>query len=158
MKINSVDVKEMLKKGGTALGELLRDVIDGQISQECENVFERTIELGIENTIRALLEAKVDDDGTVSALREVWGLSRKDAAERVAFMKRTIATERLDEFLLLNGMRQEEAVVFRREYDVFVRLRNEELLSLWDKPEQLRLKLVEMGKDPRPAARLGRSR
>lgn len=35
--------------------------------------FWRTVELGIENTMRALVEADVEDSAMVSALCEVWG-------------------------------------------------------------------------------------
>lgn len=91
----------------------------------------------------------------VSALCEVWGLPRKEAAERVAWLKQRIAVERLKEFLLLKGKRSEAVDKFCREYAVLKRLSDDDsLLELWDKPEQLYAELSHMGPDPRPAARL----
>ena len=105
--------------------------------------------------MRALVEADVEDNAMVSALCEVWGLSRKEAAERVAWLKRKIAVERLKEFLLLKGKRSEAVEKFCREYAVQKRLSNDDsLLELWNKPEQLYAKLSHMGLDPRPAVRL----
>ena len=100
--------------------------------------------------MRALIEADVEDGAMVSALCEVWGLPRKEAAE-----KRKIAVERLKEFLLLKGKRSEAVEKFCREYAVQKRLSNDgSLLELWDKPEQLYAALSHMDPDPRPVARL----
>ena len=107
MEINSANFKELASRFGMKMLGAFRDAFDGLVSQECENVFWRTVELGIENTMRALVEADVEDSAMVSALCEVWGLSRKEAAERVAWLKRRIAVERLKEFLLLKGKRSE---------------------------------------------------
>ena len=129
--------------------------MDWSPRKECEDVFRRTMELGIENTMRALIEAGVEDSAMVSALCEVWGLPRKEAAERVAWLKRKIAIERLKEFLLLKGKRSEAVDKFCREYAVQKRLSNDDsLLELWDKPEQLYAELSHMDPDPRPVARL----
>lgn len=155
MEINSANFKELASRFGMKMLGAFRDAFDGLVSQECENVFWRTVELGIENTMRALVEADVEDSAMVSALCEVWGLSRKEAAERVAWLKRRIAAERLKEFLLLKGKRSEAVDKFCREYAVLKRLSDDDsLLELWDKPEQLYVELSHMGPDPRPAARL----
>lgn len=155
MEINSANFKELASRFGPELLGAFRDAFDGLVSQECENVFWQTVELGIENTMRALVEANVEDSAMVSALCEVWGLSRKEAAERVAWLKRRIAVERLKEFLLLKGKRSEAVDKFCREYAVLKRLSDDDsLLELWDKPEQLYAELSHMGPDSRPAARL----
>ena len=155
MEINSANFKEMASRFGMKMLEAFRDALDGLVSQECEDVFWRTVELGIENTMRTLVEADAKDSAMVSALCEVWGLSRKEAAERVAWLKRRIAVERLKEFLLLKGKRSEAVEKFCREYAVQKRLSNDDsLLELWDKPEQLYAELSHMDPDPRPVARL----
>lgn len=155
MEINSANFREMASKCGSELLGAFRDAFDWLVSQECEDVFWQTVELGIENTMRALVEADVEDGAMVSALCEVWGLPRKEAAERVAWLKRKIAVERLKEFLLLKGKRSEAVDKFYREYAVQKRLSNDDgLFELWDKPEQLYMELSRMGPDPRPVARL----
>ena len=137
------------------VGGAFRDAFDGLIPQECGDVFDKTVELGIENTMRALIEAGAKDGAMVSALCKVWGLTRNDAAQRIAWLKRKIAVERLEEFLLLKGMRSEAVDKFCREYAMLTRLSNDDsVFELWDKPEQLHSKLKEMGADSRPAARL----
>ena len=53
MEINSANFKEMASRFGMKMLEAFRDALDGLVSQECEDVFWRTVELGIENTMRA---------------------------------------------------------------------------------------------------------
>lgn len=155
MEINSANFKEMASRCGEELLETFRGAFDGLVSKECEDVFLRTVELGIENTTRALIEADVEDGSMVSVLCEVWGLSRKEAAERIVWMKRKVAIERLKEFLLLKGRRSEVVDKFCREYAVQKRLSNDDsLLEFWDKPDQLYIELSHMDPDPCPAARL----
>lgn len=155
MEINSANFKETASRCGTKLLAVFRDAFDGLVSQECEDVFWRTVELGIENTMRALVEADVEDGAMVSALCEIWGLPRKEAAEMVARLKQKIAVERLEEFLLLKGKRSEAVDKFCREYAVRKRLGSDDgLLKLWDKPKRLYAELSHMGPDLRPAARL----
>lgn len=62
-----VDDKQMRNDVGGAF----RDAFDGLISQECGDVFDKTVELGIENTMRALIEAGVEDSAMASALCKV---------------------------------------------------------------------------------------
>lgn len=155
MEINSANFKEMASRCGEEFLETVRGAFDGLVSQECEDIFLRTVELGIENTIRALIEADVEDGSMVAALCEVWRLPRKEAAERVVWLKRKVAIERLEEFLLLKGKRSEMVDKFCREYAVQKRLRNDDgLLEFWDKPEQLFIELSHMGPDPCPVAHL----
>lgn len=155
MEINSANFKEIVSGCETELPGAFRDAFGGLVSQECEDIFWKTVELGVENTMRAPVEADVEDNAMVSALCEVWGLSRKEAAERVAWLKRKIAVERLEEFLLLKGKRSEAVDKFCREHAVLKRLSNgDSLLELWDKPEQLYMELSRMDPDPRPVARL----
>lgn len=155
MEINSANFKEMASGCGGELLETFRGAFDGLVSQECEDVFLRTVELGIENTMRALIKADVEDGSMVSVLCEVWGLPRKEAAERVVWLKRKVAIERLKEFLLLKGKRSEAVDKFCREYAVQKRLSNDDsLLEFWDKPEQLYIELAHMDPDPCPVARL----
>jgi len=155
MEINSANFRKMASRCGGELLETFRGAFDGLVSQECEDVYLQAVELGIENTMRALIEAGVEDSAMVSALYEVWGLPRKEAAERVVWLKRKIAVERLKEFLLLKGKRSEAVDEFCGEYAVQKRLRNDDsLLEFWDKPEQLYIELSDMGPDPCPVARL----
>ena len=154
MEINSANFKEMASRCGEELLETFRGAFDGLVSRECEDVFLRTVELGIENTMRALIEADVEDGSMVSVLCEVWGLSRKEAAARVVWLKREVAIERLKEFLILKGKRSEVVDRFCREYAVQKRLHNDDsLFEFWDKPEQLYRELSHMGPDPRPVVR-----
>lgn len=153
MEINTVVVRECLAKGGAVALELFRGVVDERVSQECELVFEQAIDVGIENTVRALMKADVGEATIVTALHEVWGLSRKEAASRLVWVKRTIAVELLDELLMLKGLHGEEVKAFHRDYAVASRLRHEaELLELWDDPAGLYSSLMRSGKDPLPSA------
>lgn len=126
--------------------ETFRGAFDGLVSRECEDIFLRTVELGIENSMRALIEVDVEDGSMVSALCEVWGLPRKEAAERIVWLKRKVAIERLKEYFLLKGKPREVVDKFFMEYAVQKRLSNDDsLFEFWDKPEQLYMGLSQMG-------------
>ena len=60
MEINSTNFKEMASRCGEELLETFRGAFDRLASQEREDVFLQTVELGIENTMRALIEADVE--------------------------------------------------------------------------------------------------
>lgn len=93
----------------------------------------------------------------IDVLQKSWGLSRKDSSQRIGWVKRSIAIERLEEYLLCKGSSKNAVNEFRREYAVNIRLNHDDsLVDLWNKPEQLHAKLLELGKDPLPKVHLGR--
>lgn len=145
--LDSNKVKSALSRGGEAFSTLVRDVVDDHTTEECEKAFREALEIGIENSIRSMVAVSAANDGMVSALNNVWGMTRKEAAERIVWVKRKIAIERLDEMLALKGMGSCEIEEFRSIYDVRIRIRHSvELFDCWDDPEHLYKKLVEMGK------------
>ena len=106
--------------------------------------FDQGIEIGIENTIRALLDASVNEDKMITAIQKSWGLSREDSAQKIGSVKRKIALEGLEEYLLCKGKSKFAVNKFKQKYSVIIRLNHDEsLISLWDKPGQLYEKLLD---------------
>lgn len=145
--LDSNKVKSALSQGREAFSTLVRDVVDDHTTEECEKAFREALEIGIENSIRSMVAVSAANDAMVSALNNVWGMTRKEAAERIVWAKREIAIERLDEMLALKGMSSREIEEFHSVYDVRGRIHHsEELFGYWDDPECLCKKIVEMGK------------
>ena len=150
-------VVELFSKGATAAVEMYSDALNDVISDECYEAFNQGVEVGIENTIRALIIASVREEKMVDSLQKSWGLSREDSSQRIGWVKRSIAIERLEEHLLCKGNSKNAVNEFRQEYAVITRLNHDDsLVDLWNKPEQLYAKLLELGKDPLPKVRLVR--
>lgn len=150
-------VIELFSKGATAAVEMYSNVLNDVISDERYEAFNQGVEIGIENTIRALISASVREDKMIDALQKSWGLSREESSQRIGGVKRSIAIERLEEYLLSKGSSKNAVNEFRQEYDVNIRLNHEDsLVDLWNKPEQLYTKLLELGKDPLPKVHLVR--
>ena len=148
---------DLFNRGVTLITETCSEVLNDLISDERIEAFDQGIEIGIENTIRALLDASVHEDKIVTAIQKSWGLSREDSAQRIGSVKLKIALEGLEEYLLCKGNGKIAVKEFKRKYSVVIRLNHDEsLIDLWNKPGQLYEKLLEMGKDPLPKVRLVR--
>ena len=87
-------VIELFDRGATASVEMYSDVLNDVISDECFEAFNQGIEIGIENTISALITASVREDKMIDALQKTWGLSREDSSQRIGWVKRSIAIGR----------------------------------------------------------------
>ena len=59
--LTKADVVDFLKDGGKLLGNLALSFYGDTLNQTGEKAFSKAIEIGIENTVAALYEAKVDD-------------------------------------------------------------------------------------------------
>lgn len=145
--LDSSMIKSAFTQGGETLLYLIRDVVDAHTSEECEKAFLEAREIGIDNSIRVMIAVSTSNDLMVPALNNVWGMTRKEAAEHIARVKRELAIERLDETLTLKGMSLREIDEFHSIYDVRHRInQRQELFDCWDDPERLHEKLVAMGK------------
>lgn len=80
----------------------------------------------------------------IEAMQKSWGLSREESAQKIGSVKRKIALEGLEEYLLCKGNSKTAVNKFKRGYSVIIRLNHDESLKgLWDKPEQLYAKLLD---------------
>lgn len=148
---------DLISRGSTLAAEMCSNALNDVISNECFEAFDQGIGIGLEKTIRALIDASVREDKMIAALQNSWGLSREEAAQRIGSVKRRIAIERLEEYLLCKGSSKNAVSEFKREYSVIIRLNHEKsLIDLWNKPEQLYSKLLDMGKEPHHKERLVR--
>lgn len=135
---------DLFNRGVTVVAETCSEVLNDIISDERIEAFDQGIEIGIENTIRALIDASVHEDKMITAIQKSWGLSREDSAQKIGSVKRKIALEGLEEYLLCIGKSKFAINKFKQEYSVIIRLNHDEsLISLWDKPKQLYAKLLD---------------
>lgn len=135
---------DLFNRGFTVVTETCSEVLNGIISDECIEAFDQGIEIGIENTIRALIDASVNEDKMIAAIQKSWGLSREDSAQKIGSVKRKIALEGLEEYLLCKGKNKFAVKKFKQEYSVIIRLNHDEsLIDLWNKPGQLYEKLLD---------------
>lgn len=143
--LDSNKIKSAFTQGGEFLLSSIRDVIDAHTAEECDMAFLEANEIGIENSIRSMIVVSATDDAMISALNNVWDLTRQEAAERIARVKRKLAIEMLDETLILKGMSSREIDEFHYVYNVCGRINHsEELFDCWNDSERLYKKLVAM--------------
>lgn len=135
---------DLFNRGVTVVTETCSEVLNGIISDERIEAFDQGIEIGIENTIRALIDASVNEDKMITAIQKSWGLSREDSAQKIGSIKRKIALEGLEEYLLCKGKSKFAVNKFKQEYSAIIRLNHDESLTdLWNKPGQLYEKLLD---------------
>ena len=135
---------DLFNRGVTVVTETCSEVLNGIISDERIEAFDQGIEIGIENTIRALIDASVNEDKMITAIQKSWGLSREDSAQKIGSVKRKIALEGLEEYMLFKGKSKFAVNKFKQEYLVIIRLNHDEsLIDLWNKPGQLYEKLLD---------------
>ena len=70
--ITGDDVKNYLKKGGKFAGEIALEILGESINQAGARAFSDAIEIGIKNTIMALLDTDVSDDEIIRVLNKHW--------------------------------------------------------------------------------------
>ena len=111
MGIDSASIKTALKEGSIFLCESVRGVAQ-RIAEENEASFRDASDAGIENTVRALLLADVSGDRIVSVTHDVWGVSRGEVARMACSLRRKIALEKLDEYLIASGESERDISAF----------------------------------------------
>ena len=135
---------DLFSRGVTTFTGICSDVLNNLIGDECIEAFDQGIEIEIENTIRSLIDAPVHEDRMIEAMQKSWSLSREESAQKIGSVKRKIALEGLEEYLLCKGNSKTAVNKFKREYSVIISLNHDEsLMGLWDKPEQLYAKLLD---------------
>lgn len=70
-------VIELFDRGATAAAEMYNDVLNDVISDERFEAFNQGIEIGIENTIRALITASVREDKMIDVLQKLGAFQGK---------------------------------------------------------------------------------
>ena len=132
------DVVDFLKKGGQLVGNLALDFYGETLNQAGENAFSEAIEIGIENTIAALYDAKVDDKEILRVVSEHWGLTSVDVEDRLIWEKQQAAIRSLRQHLRLQGYSTREIDDFMRDNKVTTQMRhNKDLWKLKNTPEKL---------------------
>ena len=85
-KITKTDVVNFIKEGSKSIGALALNVYGESLNQAGEQAFSEAIEFGIENTISALYDAKVNDKEICHVVSKHWGISYREA-EAILFWK-----------------------------------------------------------------------
>ena len=138
MKITKTDVIETLKDGGKLIGALALRIYGESLDQVGEQAFSEAIELGIENTIASLYDAKVSDKEIIRVVCEHWGISHQYAEDRLVWEKQQAAIRSLRQYLKLQGYSSLDIKEFMSESKALVRIRHEkDLWKLKDAPEKL---------------------
>lgn len=138
MKVNKTDIIETLKKGGKFLGALALKIYGDSLNQVGEQAFSEAIELGIENTIASLYDAKVSDKEIIRVVREHWGISDQEAEDRLLWEKQQATIRSLRRYLKLQGYSSLDIKNYMMESKASMRIRHErDLWHLKDDPEKL---------------------
>lgn len=107
-KITVDDVKNYLASGGKLIAELALDVYGESINRAGETAFSDAIEIGIGNTILALIDANVIDDEIIRVINKYWGINQDEAEKRIVFEKGNLAINELKRYLRMQGRSDNE--------------------------------------------------
>lgn len=107
-KIAVDDVKNYLASGGKFIAQLALDVYGESINRVGETAFSDAIEIGIENTILALIDANVVDDEIIRVINKYWGINQDEAEKRIVFEKGKLTTNELKRYLRMQGCSDNE--------------------------------------------------
>lgn len=137
-KITREDVIDFLKEGGKFVGALALKVYGDSLNQVGEQAFSEAIEIGIENTIGSLYEAKVNDKEIIRVVSQRWGICIQEVEERLVWEKYQATISALKQYLKLQGYSNSDIDSFMRENMASAKIRGEkELWKLKDDPEKL---------------------
>lgn len=135
-KLTKADVANYLKKGIKSVGALALNIYGESLNQAGEQAFSEAIEFGIENTISALYDAKVNDKEICRVVSEHWGISYQEAEDRLVWEKQQATIRSLKQYLKLQGYSGIDIDSFMRKSNVRIR-HEKELWKLKDAPEKL---------------------
>ena len=137
-RIKKADIIDAMKEGSKLIGVLALKVYGESLNQAGEQAFSEAIELGIENTIASLYDAKVSDKEIIRVVIEHWGISYRDAEDRLVWEKQQATIRSLRQHLKLQGYSSIDIEAFIRESKASMRIRHEkDLWKLKDVPEKL---------------------
>ena len=136
--LTKADVVDFLKDGGKLLGNLALSFYGETLNQVGEKAFSEAIEIGIENTVAALYEAKVGDKEILRIVSEHWGLTFEEAEGRLIWEKQQATIQSLQQYLRLQGYSAREINTFMRDNTATTKIRhNKDLWKLKNTPEKL---------------------
>ena len=143
--ITADDVKDYLKRGGKFVGEIALDILGESINQAGERAFSDAIEIGIKNTIMALLDTNVSDDEIIRVLNKYWGINQDESEKRIAFEKGAITIDELKRYLQLQGFSDNEIHQFMFSNHASIKIRyNCDLWKLRHTPDKLMKEIQDL--------------
>lgn len=135
-RLTKADVVNYLEKGIKSVGAWALNIYGESLNQAGEQAFSEAIEFGIENTISALYDAKVNDKEICRVVSEHWGISYQEAEDRLVWEKQQATIRALKQYLKLQGYSGIDIDSFMRKSNVRIR-HEKELWKLKDAPEKL---------------------
>lgn len=106
--ITSDDVKNYLRSGGKFIEEFALNILGESINEAGAKAFSDAIEIGIRNTIWALLDTNVSDDEITCVLNKHWGINQNESEKRIIFEKSSLTINELKRYLRLQGLSDNE--------------------------------------------------
>lgn len=138
MIIDKSDVVKKMKKGVDFVGELALKIYGESLNKVGEQAFSEAIEIGVENTIACLYDAKVSDNEIIRVVSEHWGISHQNVEERLVWEKQQAVVRSLKRYLKLQGYSRQDIMNFMSESNASIKIRHEkDLWKLKDVPEKL---------------------
>ena len=131
-------IREFVIKGGKAIGDFAIDFYGEELNRAGDEAFNQAIEIGIENTISALYDAKVGDREIIRVVKEYWGVDTKEAEARLVWEKQEATIRSLLQYLKLEGYSKKYIETFMSKGGGYINIRHDkDLWHLKDNPEKL---------------------
>lgn len=129
-------IQELVIKGGKAIGDFAIDFYGEELNRAGDEAFNQAIEIGIENTISALYDAKVGDREIIRVVKEYWGIDTVEAENRLVWEKQQATIRSLLQYLKLEGYSKKYIETFTHSVKIYIH-HEKDLWKLKDNPEKL---------------------
>ena len=144
-KISGDDIKDFFVTGGKIVAGLALKFYGDSINQAGEEAFSDAVEIGISNTVAALLDADVVDDEIIRVLNKYWGCNQDETESRLIHEKSQATINELKHYLKMQGYSGIEIDRFMKSNKAAAKIRhNNELWKLKRNPEELMKSVKEL--------------
>lgn len=131
-------IRELVIKGGKAIGDFAIDFYGEELNRAGDEAFNQAIEIGVENTIAALYDAKVGDREIIRVVKEYWDIDTEEAEDRLVWEKQQATIHSLLQYLKLEGYPKKYIDTFMSIGGGYFNIRHDkDLWRLKDNPEKL---------------------
>ena len=136
--MSTINDETVIEKSIRLGGFFAKDIARGVLDKRADEAYNEAIEVGITNTVLALLDASVDENTIEMMLNKYWDISKTEADGRIDFGKAEILKQCIHDYLWRQGESEEQIRNIMKETKATIKImHNLELYKYKDKPKKL---------------------
>jgi len=131
-------VFNFFQNGTCFLENFALNIYGESLNRAGEEAFSDAIDIGIENTIACLYDARVDDQIIIRVVNNQWGIEKAEIENRLVLEKGNAAIRSLRQYLKLQGFSEHEITHFMISNKAAIKIRhNHDLWKMKNNPQKL---------------------